>query len=150
VARRNPEVWFWQAGGDLLRLVGEGGQVPRRLGSNKFWEPRIDLTEDEGNYYLKLELAGVRSEDLQLLYLPDRHSMLIRGVRKEDDEDACSRTGAHQLEIYYGKFEREVELPDCPIEPSQVRAQMRNGFLYVLVPKAKLAYRHTKISIRKV
>jgi HSP20 family protein len=150
VARRNPEVWFWQAGGDLLQLGGEGNLSPRRVGARNFWEPRIDLIEDERHFYLKVELAGVRRDDVQLVYLPDRHSMLIRGVRREEKCFDSERTGAHQLEVYYGEFEREVPLPDFPIEPSEVRAQFENGFLNVLVPKAKAAFRHTKISIRRV
>lgn len=133
-----------------MRLVGEGTVTTRRFGSRKFWEPRIDLIEDEGHFYLKVELAGVKAEELQLLYLPDSHSMLIRGVRREEDCFEAHRTGAHQLEIYYGEFEREVPLPDFPIEPSQVRSQVKNGFLYVLMPKAKTIFRHTKVSIREV
>lgn len=150
MARRNPEVWFWQVGGDLQQLSAELGGRRRGSHHRSFWEPRIDLIEDEENFYLKVELAGVRGEDLQLLYLPDSHSMLIRGVRKEEECFGAQRTGAHQLEVYYGEFERELELPDLPIEPSQVKAQFRNGFLFVLVPKAKMAFRHTKVSIRKV
>jgi HSP20 family protein len=149
VARRNPDVWFWQMGGDLQRLNTEiGGR--RRLGNHGLWEPRIDLMEDEAHFYLKVELAGVRGEDLQLLYLPDSHSMLVKGVRREEECFDVRRTGCHQLEIYYGEFEREIELPQTPIEPGQVKAQFRNGFLYALIPKAKVAFRHTKVSIRKV
>lgn len=150
MARRNPEVWFWQAGGDLQRLATEIGGRRGAIQSGRFWEPRIDLNEDGEHFYLKIELAGVRGEDVQLIYLPDSHTMLIRGVRKEEDCFESHRTGAHQLEIYYGEFEREVVLPDMPIEPDQVKAQMKNGFLYVLIPKAKSVFRHTKISIRKV
>ena len=120
------------------------------MSSRGFWQPNVDLLEDQEHYYLKVELAGVRGEDLQLLYLPDRHSMLVKGVRKEERCFDADLTGCYQLEIYYGEFEREVELPDTPIEPSKVKAQFKNGFLFVLVPKAKAAFRHTKISIRKV
>jgi HSP20 family protein len=149
MARRNPEVWFWQMGGDIQRLANEIGGVRRKV-SRSFWEPRIDLMEDEEHLYLKVELAGVRGEDLQLLYLPDSHTMLIKGVRREEECFDIQRTGCHQLEIYYGEFEREVPLPDMPVEASQIKAQFRNGFLYALIPKAKAAFRHTKVSIRRV
>ena len=149
VTRRNPEVWYWHLGGDLKRLTGEIG-VARRMGPKGFWQPHIDLFEDRDNYYLRVELAGVKGEDLQLLYLPDSHSMLVKGVRREEECFDAQSTGCHQLEIYYGEFEREVELPEAPIEPSKVKAQFKNGFLFVLVPKAKAVFRHTKISIRKV
>ena len=149
MTRRNPEVWYWHLGGDLKRLTGEIGGS-RRMGPKGFWQPHIDLLEDRENFYLRVELAGVKGEDLQLLYLPDSHSMLVRGVRKEEECFDAQSTACHQLEIYYGEFEREVELPEPPIEPSKVKAQFKNGFLFVLVPKAKAVFRHTKISIRKV
>ena len=149
MARRNPEVWFWQGSGDPLRLIHEIGGKQTHL-RRSLWEPRIDLMEDEDHFYLKVELAGVKGEDLQLLYLPDSHSMLIKGVRREEECFDIKRSGIHQLEIYYGEFEREVPLPGPPIEASHVKAQFRNGFLYALIPKAKAAFRHTKISIRRV
>src|SRR5262249_25593993 len=106
MSRRNPDVWFWHLGGDLHSLTTEiGGR--RRSIRRSFWEPRIDLMEDGEHFYLKVELAGVRGEDLQLLYLPDSHSMLIKGVRREEECFEIHRTGIHQLEIYYGEFERE-------------------------------------------
>ena len=149
VARRNPEVWFWQVGGDLQRLAADPGGRSR-ICSRGFWEPRVDLIEDENGFQLRIEMAGVKAEDVQLLYLPDSHSILIRGVRKEEECFESHRASCHLLEIYYGEFEREIELPSAPIEPSQVRAQFRNGFLYVLAPKASPVFRHTKVSIRKV
>jgi len=84
---------------------------------------------------LKAEIAGVRGEEIQLLYLPERHSMLLKGVRIEEDYSDGIRTGIHQLEIFYGEFQREVRLPDTPIDESNVRAQYRNGFLLVMIPK---------------
>jgi HSP20 family protein len=149
VTRRKPDVWFWQVGGDLESLVGGRGVVTR-IASRSFWEPRIDLTEDENHYYLKFELSGVHPADVQLLYLPDSHSMLIKGVRKEEEGFDIRPKGCHRLEIYYGEFEREVPLPRSPIEPSKVQAKFSEGFLFVLIPKAKAVFRHTKVSIRKV
>ena len=92
--------------------------------------------EDDRNFIIKAEIAGVRGEDIQLLFLPERHSILIRGVRSEDDSPASGRR-LHQLEIPFGEFAREVKLPEVPIEHQNMRAQYKNGFLLVMIPKAE-------------
>lgn len=101
-----------------------------------FWIPNMDLTEGPDNLVLKAELAGVRVEDVQLIYIPERHSISLRGFRRDDPADSIS-TGIHQLEIYYGEFEREISLPECSVESKGIKATLKNGFLTVVVPKAR-------------
>jgi len=135
MARRKVEEWYWQGGSELHRINEELASGRPRIASGRAWEPKIDLIEEESRYILKAEIAGVRGEEIQLLYLPERHSMLLKGVRIEEDYSDGIRTGIHQLEIFYGEFQREVRLPDTPIDESNVRAQYRNGFLLVMIPK---------------
>ncbi|MCX7801339.1 MAG: Hsp20/alpha crystallin family protein, partial [Fimbriimonadales bacterium] len=89
-------------------------------------------------FLLKAEIAGVRGEDIQVTYTPDTRTLTIRGERREE---TIGRRGVrcYQLEVYYGEFEREVELPDSPIDSEGIRAQYRNGFLIVFVPKIRVA-----------
>lgn len=104
-----------------------------------FWVPNIDLTEGPNCFVIKAEISGVRVEDIQLLYIPERHCVLLRGYRREEDNSEIGKTGIHQLEIYYGDFEREISLPDAAVESVGIKATLRNGFLVVTVPKAELA-----------
>jgi HSP20 family molecular chaperone IbpA len=61
--------------------------------------------------------------------------VLLKGSRAETDDSDGIRCGAHQLEIFYGEFQREVQLPPVSIDADGIRAQYRNGFLIVLIPK---------------
>ena len=133
--RRGVDEWFWTYG-DLQRLQGELLRSRPVVASGKCWEPRVDVIEDDRNFIIKAEIAGVRGEDIQLLFLPERRSILIRGFRNDDDGPSSGRR-FHQLEIPSGEFAREVSLPEVPLEPQNMRAQYRNGFLYVLIPKAE-------------
>ena len=135
MARREVDEWFWQAGEDLQRLSEEFTRSRPRVASARFWEPRVDVIEEEHRLLLKAEIAGVRGDEIHLLYLPERHALLIRGSRPEDDFSDGNRRGVHQLEIYYGEFQREVRLPDVSIDAKGIRAQYRNGFLLVMIPK---------------
>lgn len=134
--RREVDEWFWQVGTELQRMNEElfrpGPTVIRR----KFWEPKVDVVEDEHSFVLKAELAGVRGEDMQLAYIPERHSVVLRGIRREEDIPECTRVGIYQLEIYYGEFEREIRLPEIAVEPEGIKAHYRNGFLFIVIPKA--------------
>ncbi len=139
MAHRDIEEWFWQVGNEMQRLTEELASGRPKVASARFWEPRIDLCEDERRFILKAEIAGVKGEDIQLLYIPERHSLLLRGNRPEEDPTDGNRTGIYQLEIYYGEFQREVPLPDIPIVADGIRAQYRNGFLLVMIPKRERA-----------
>jgi HSP20 family protein len=143
MSRREVDERFWQVTGDLQQLAEELSGVRPRVANARYWEPKVDLIEEQSQFLVKAELAGVKVDDIGLIYIPERHSLLIRGVRQEADlSDGC-RQGAHQLEIYYGEFQREIKLPDSPIEPKSIRAQYKNGFLYVLIPKREHLVVHT-------
>lgn len=149
MARREVEEWFWQVGSDLQRLSEEMHRYRPAIASGNAWEPRVDVLEDEDRILLKAEIAGVRGEDIQLLYIPERHSVLIRGLRREDDYQDGERTNCFQLEIFYGPFQREIKLPDVSIRSDQIRASYRNGFLLVQVPKQERTVIAT-VTIKKI
>lgn len=133
--KRDVEEWFWQFGGEL-RQVSEEMRRPRpHMAGGRAWEPRVDLIEERHRLLLKADLAGVRGDDIQLLYIPERHALMLRGVRMEEDPDDVDRTGIHLLEIFYGDFQREIMLPDVSIDADGIRATFRNGMLLVMIPK---------------
>jgi len=135
MARREVEEWFWQVGSDLQRLSEEMHRYRPAIAPGKAWEPKVDVIEDERRIIIKAEIAGVRGEDIQLVYIPERHSILLRGHRHEEEYEDCERTNCYQLEIFYGPFQREVNLPDVAIQSDEIRASYRNGILLVQIPK---------------
>lgn len=132
-------------GVELQRMSEELYRSGPTLARRKFWEPRVDVIEDGSSFLLKAELAGVRGEDIQLIYIPERHSVLLRGVRREEEYSDDGRTGVYQLEIYYGEFEREIKLPEIAVEPDEIKAHYRNGFLNIIVPKAAESKRRLRV-----
>lgn len=129
---RRDEDWFWAVGADLQRAVSE---FRPRLAHGRSWEPRIDLLEDDRHFVIRAEIAGVRGEDIHLQYTPERHALILRGHRPEPETTQDDHVGFYQLEIYYGDFYREIRLPDVAVDPDGIKAQYRNGFLLILVPK---------------
>ena len=132
--RRDVEEWFEQVGREMALMSEEMAAGRPRVGK-PHWEPRVDLFEEEGRLLIRVEIAGVRSEEIALHYVPERHSIIVRGVRPETGLATGERRAAHLLEIPYGEFAREVALPKVSIDARGIRAQYRNGMLLVSVPK---------------
>ena len=144
------EEWLWQFGGELERLADEIASGRPRIASRHAWEPRVDVIEEERRFLLKAEIAGVRSEDIQLNYIPERHSIVVRGVRVEEDQSEGSRVGALQLEIYYGEFQREISLKGTAIDAGSIRATFKNGLLIISVPKLERAPIKRTVKVQQV
>jgi len=102
------------------------------LASHSTWTPNTDVYENADNLYVKMELAGIAPEDLQIT-LEDR-LLVVRGNRK----DPCRqhRCSFRQMEVDYGYFERRIVIPRS-VDGSRARAQFNNGFLHIELPKAQ-------------
>lgn len=95
------------------------------------WTPNTDVYVHEAGAVIKVELAGIRKEDLEISVEGPR--MTISGMRR--DECRNGKCNFQVMEIHYGAFESVVELP-AGFDLSQARASYQNGFLRVDVPAA--------------
>jgi HSP20 family protein len=94
------------------------------------WRPPTDVYETEEAIVIRVEIAGMREQDFSVA-LEDR-TLTIRGVRSDPTE----RRAFYQMEIPFGEFSTEVELP-APIVNEGVEAVYRDGFLQITLPKAR-------------
>jgi HSP20 family protein len=94
------------------------------------WHPPTDVYETDEALIVRVEVAGMHENDFSIEI--NGHSLLIRGVRK----DASRPKSFHQMEIRFGEFMIELELP-IPIDTSSIEAIYNNGFLHLILPKAK-------------
>ncbi|MDQ2687911.1 MAG: Hsp20/alpha crystallin family protein [Armatimonadota bacterium] len=113
-------------------------------GAGRFWQPAVDIHETDGQLLVKMELAGARSEDLQVSLSPDDRVLTVSGMRTEGRADREGRQRCHQLEIYFGPFERSVGLPSVPLNRDAITASYRDGFLSVTLPKRQTPPRPQK------
>ena len=97
--------------------------------SESNWVPNTDVYVTEGTLVIKVELAGMRREDLDLTVEGNR--LMISGQRP----DGCRAPKCKFLvmEINYGFFESVIELPPG-YDLAQAKATYLNGFLRVEVP----------------
>jgi HSP20 family protein len=107
------------------------------------WAPNTDVYVTESGLVIKVELAGMKSDSLEITIEGQR--LRINGVRP----DCCRAPQCSFLvmEISYGPFETVLDLP-AGYELGRARAIYLNGFLRVDVPPARPApAKATKVPI---
>jgi HSP20 family protein len=104
---------------------------PYRAVADLGWHPFTDVYENATHFFVRMELAGIDPEQLQVT--KEGRCLIIRGTRPEPpwgEDVAC-----HQLEISYGGFERVLCLP-VEFREDSVRAEYgRTGFLHITIAK---------------
>src|SRR5262245_39114471 len=121
----------------FLTPVSQAGST-----NNGHWVPNTDVYATEGGIVVKVELAGMRSEHLEIIVEGNR--LRISGNRP----DGCRAPKCSFLvmEINYGPFESLLELPPG-YDLSLAKAAYLNGFLRIDVPVAHHASKSSKVPI---
>jgi len=94
------------------------------------WRPPTDVYETEANVVVKMEIAGMRDEDLEVVV--QDNLLLISGTRS----DTMERKAYHQMEIPFGKFSVGIEL-SVLVDTDNATAEYKDGFLTIKLPKEK-------------
>jgi HSP20 family protein len=92
------------------------------------WRPATDVYRTPEGWLVKIELAGVRPEDVELT--ARGRALRVRGRRR----DCCLEPGSRQvhMEIAYHRFDRQVELPE-DLQQAAFDTEFRDGMLLVRV-----------------
>jgi HSP20 family protein len=127
-----------------VHFVARGSTVSSRNGdATGRWVPNTDVYTTDTGLVIKVELPGMKSENLEITV--EGHRLRISGNRPD-----CCRA-AHcsflVMEINYGPFETVLDLP-TGYDLGQAKAIYVNGFLRVDVPPARPSHaKPTKVPI---
>ncbi|UCD99938.1 MAG: Hsp20/alpha crystallin family protein [Chloroflexota bacterium] len=94
------------------------------------WRPATDVYETEDAIIIRVEIAGMREEDFSIFLTGNQ--LTVRGNRPDIQEQRAY----YQMEIFFGEFLTEVELPG-PVLSDEVTAEYIAGFLRLVFPKDK-------------
>lgn len=95
------------------------------------WRPLADIRESAEMMTVKIELAGMREEEIEVTLYED--ALVVSGER-QDDSERSENLYYHEAQIRYGPFRVEV-LILSPIDRDGIKARYENGFLWVHLPK---------------
>ena len=120
---------IWHISEDLQDPITETSRW-RIISRPHAWRPPTDVYETDSAIIIRVEVAGMREADFTISLV--ERSLTIRGIR----QDTTERRAYHQLEIAFGEFNTEVELPYTVIS-DKVEAVYRDGFLRITLPIAQ-------------
>jgi HSP20 family protein len=102
------------------------------------WTPHTDVYVGENGLVVKVELAGMKSDSLEIIV--DSQRLRISG----DRSDCCRSPQCSFLvmEISYGPFETVLDLP-TGYDLARAKAIYVNGFLRIDVPPSQQPYHKT-------
>lgn len=98
------------------------------------WSPALDVYEEKDQYVARVELPGMKKEDIELS-LHDG-ALSISGERKFEEKEGSGEL--QRSERYFGRFQRTVTLPG-PVAADKVSAHYKDGILTVTLPKTEEA-----------
>lgn len=125
-SQKQLELHYRQLLNDALRQ-----SQPSILQPSTTWRPLADILESPKVIRVKVELAGMEEEDIEVTLYED--ALVISGER-HDNQEPQEGLNYHEAQIRYGPFRVEVFIL-APIMPDAVIARYENGMLLVDLPK---------------
>lgn len=107
-----------------------GRQTEEGDANTAVWSPRVDLSETEDSYLLRLDLPGLTREDVTITY--EDGTLKISGERSFAGGEEQSQF--HRIERWYGRFFRSFNFGRS-INPEEISASFQDGVLTVSLPK---------------
>ena len=115
----------------LIEVLLYGAASPRARRGATIWVPPTDVYETDDQLVVQVEIAGVQQSDFAVS-LHERR-LTISGTRQDRGP---ARRAYHQLEVHFGEFRTEVDLPVL-VDAALVDAKYSEGLLRVVLPKLK-------------
>jgi HSP20 family protein len=105
--------------------------------------PAVDIYEDEQALVLKLEVPGLKPEDLDLRV--ENQSLIVKGERRFEAEEKAENF--HRIERRFGTFARSFTLPQT-IDTESITAGYDAGVLRIqLAKKPESKPKQVKVAI---
>ncbi len=96
------------------------------------WFPAIEIQETDTDLIVKVQVPGMKAEDLDIQLSPER--LEISGEQREESTSDTSTT--FHSELHYGMFRRVVALP-IVVQHQAATAKLENGIVHMVIPKAQ-------------
>jgi HSP20 family protein len=96
------------------------------------WVPAMEVSETPDAYIVRVELPGVKTEDIEVTLQDD--ILTIKGKRERSEEHKDETV--HFVERAYGEFVRSLRIP-TDVKVDAVEASYKDGILEIRLPKSE-------------
>lgn len=116
---------------DPFSLLSEMDRLfERGVTATPSWAPRIDAFDREKELVIRVEIPGIKPEDVDIT-VEDR-TLTISG--KREFAETTEQGGYHRREIFTGEFKRTLVLPEG-LNAEEITAKAEDGILTVTLPR---------------
>ena len=119
-AMRGFDLWPWSGLGSIRSLM-QGREE---------WLPDMDILEQEGKLVVRLDLPGLKREDIDIAIGGDM--LVVSGHRSEEKE--TKEEDYYCAERSYGSFRRAIRLPEGA-NTDTIEATYKDGVLEMQIPR---------------
>lgn len=98
--------------------------------SGRLWYPSADVYQTPDGWLVKIELAGVSAEEIEIDI--QGNQLYIAGCRR--DKTCAVGMSFQQMEITYSRFEKTLEFP-ASIENAKLEHNFTDGLLLIYLKK---------------
>jgi HSP20 family protein len=122
---------IWKPYSSLERKTATLLAIGWQVGIRSYaWSPPTDVYDTEVSFVVRVEVAGMRESNFTIEV--DGRTLAISGMRVDSQE----RRAYHQMEIRFGEFSTNVDLPPG-VDTQHAEADYEDGFLTIIFPKIK-------------
>lgn len=135
IIKREPSYFFNNIHEDLTRFLKDTfgdmefmdkGHLPVEM----TFRPAIEVRETSKNYKIKVELAGVKKEDIDVdLY---ENGIVLNAQAKYENKE--EKENIHISEFRYGNFTRTIPF-EHPVNPESAKSEFKHGVLKIILDK---------------
>ncbi len=126
----------------MTRLQSEFDHTLRQVFGGKannqsapiMWTPNTDLREDDNEIVIKMDLPGVKPDDVDIELTRD--NLVVKGERRFEDID--KRKDYVRIERQFGTFQRSWTIATA-VQSDAIKAEFKDGVLTITIPKAEAA-----------
>lgn len=123
---------FFKLQDDFEKFFDQFGRMEANISPSFGFSPSCELNEENGAYHLKLDMPGVKREDVKIEI--DKNQISISAERKSEQKSDSKKE--HYSEINYGSYQRTFTLP-VAIDEKKADAKFSDGVLNITLPKAE-------------
>ena len=107
-----------------------------------------NIEEDEKNYYIEMDMPGVKKEDLEISVKENILSVYAerKRINKTNVVDANTENNKNN-EVVVSRYEQSFNISTKGIDVENIEANLNNGVLKITLPKKEEVKYEKKISV---
>ncbi|KAI3733408.1 hypothetical protein L6452_12851 [Arctium lappa] len=131
---------------DPVVAYGGGGQFAgENTSSYSRGRTPWEIKEGEEDYKMRFDMPGMKREDVKVWV--EEKMLVLKAEKLSSDNNGAAVDGGEWGSESYGRYNFRIALPEN-IQFEKIKAEVRDGVLYVTIPKAPVSSKILDINVQ--